>query len=279
MEEESVEVIKDLRRFSPTVLDKAYERTKEHRTVNDIMIQQVVTIHPEAPMNQVAKIMGERHIGSLIVIENDEPVGIVTERDLLSKVISQGLDPGKIIVERVMSSPLISIGPYTSIKETARTMIRKKGRLAVFKADKLVGIVTASDLIKTLPQVDETLLYVEDFMTKKVIVADTQVKVSTIARIMGEKRIGSVVITHNDEPVGIFTERDLLTGFLATERPLDVSVGEVCSSPLLAIPILTTVNETAHVMTSKHIRRLGVAEQERLVGIITARDLVAAYAN
>ena len=273
-----MEVIKDLRRLSPRNMDRAYEQSKKYRIVNDIMIQKVVTTTRKAMMSEAARTMGEKHIGSLIVVENDEPIGIVTERDLLSKVLMRGLDPLKVEVERVMSSPLISIDVSTTIKETARMMVKTKGRLAVFDSGKLVGIVTASDLIKTIPQVDETLLKVDDFMTKKVITADETTKVSAISRTMGEKRIGSVVITRNGKPMGIFTERDLLTTFLAAGRSLEVEVGMVCSSPLLVIQSLTTVNETAYVMTSKHIRRLGIVESETLVGIITARDLVAAYA-
>ena len=274
-----MEVVKDLRRLFPTVMDRAYEQSKEFRRVSDIMIQDVITISPEASMDEATKTMGDKHIGSLIVMKNGEPIGIVTERDLLSRVLAHGLYPKKVNVEKVMSSPLISIDPSATIKEAAQTMIKKKGRLAVFDSGELVGIVTASDLIKTMPQVAETLLKVDDFMTRKVITADEKTAVSSIMKTMGEERIGSVVITREGKPMGIFTERDLLTTFLARDRSLGIQVGEACSSPLIAIPSLTTVNETAYVMASKHIRRLPVAENGDIVGIITARDLVAAYAR
>jgi CBS domain-containing protein len=96
---------------------------------------------------------------------------------------------------------------------------------------------------------------------------------------MGEKRIGSVVVTREGAPVGIFTERDLLTAFLSKGRALNVPVGEVCSSPLYAIPSTTPINVTAHVMSSRHIKRLPVVEEDEMIGIITARDLVEAYAK
>ena len=274
-----MEVVKDLRKMFPTVMDRAYEQSKEFRRVSDIMSQDVITISPEASMDEATKTMGDKHIGSLIVVKNGEPIGIVTERDLLSRVLAHGLKPKNVKVEKVMSSPLISIDPSATIKEAAQTMIKKKGRLAVFDSGELVGIVTASDLIKTMPQVAETLLKVDDFMTRKVITADEKTAVSSIMKTMGEERIGSVVITREGKPMGIFTERDLLTTFLARDRSLGIQVGEACSSPLIAIPSLTTVNETAYIMASKHIRRLPVAENGDIVGIITARDLVAAYAR
>jgi len=100
-----------------------------------------------------------------------------------------------------------------------------------------------------------------------------------VARTMGERRIGSVVVTRGCEPAGIFTERDLLTGFLARGRAMGVPVGEACSSPLLAVPTMTPVNVAAYVMTSRHVRRLPVSEGEALAGIVTARNLVEAYAQ
>jgi CBS domain-containing protein len=274
-----MEVIRDLRRFFPTVMDKFYERSKEFRLVNDIMSQDVVTTTPDITMDVVAKTMGEMHIGSLIVLVDDEPIGIITERDLLSHVLAQGIDPKKIKVERVMSSPLISINPLATIKEAAQTMIKMKGRLAVLESGVLVGIITASDLIKSMPQVTETIIWVNKYMTKDVVMKDGATLVSSIVNIMGKKRIGSVVITSEGEPVGIFTERDLVSTFLAKGKSLDIQVGEACSKPLIAIPSRTTVNDAAFIMTSKHIKRLPIVEDQDLIGIITARDLVEAYAQ
>jgi CBS domain-containing protein len=272
-----LEVIRDFRRLFPSVMDRAYDQSKELRHVSDIMSGEVVTVAPEASMGEAAKTMGERRIGSLIVIENNNPTGIVTERDLLSKVLAKELSPEKVKVGDVMSRPLVSISPLATIREAARTMIREKGRLVVFDDGGLVGIVTASDLVKSMPWVAETRLMVDEYMTRKVVTADEKAPVSGVARTMGEKRIGSVVVTRGEEPVGIFTERDLLTTLLAKGRSLNVTVGEVCSSPLLAIPAGTPVNVAAHVMAQKRVKRLPVVEDDELVGIITARDLVEAY--
>jgi len=96
---------------------------------------------------------------------------------------------------------------------------------------------------------------------------------------MGERRIGSVIITREETPFGIFTERDLLTNFLAIGKALFTDVGPECSQPLTVIPAGTSVHRAAATMALKHIRRLPVVGDETLVGIITARDLVEAYAK
>jgi CBS domain-containing protein len=266
----------------PSILDSAYEQYKRNLAryimVNEIMSKDVVTITSEATMDEAAGIMGEKHIGSLIVTKYGTSVGIVTERDVLTKVIAKGKDLRQEKVEQIMSYPLESIGLTTKIKEAAHMMIKKKGRLAVFDGGILMGIVTASDLVRCLPEVPETELKVDDFMSKQVITADEATSVGTVAKTMGEQRIGSVIITKSGKPMGIFTERDLLTTFLAKAKPLETSVGAQASSPLVYGPLGTSIHKAAAVMAIKHIKRLPIAKDRVLVGIITARDLVEAYA-
>jgi len=274
---------KNLKKEFPSVLDSAYKQylrdLSRYKEVKHIMSQDVVTVNPEASMAEAAGLMGRKHIGSLIVVKYETPVGIITERDLLSKVLALGKDPVKEKVEAVMSYPLITIGPTARIKEAARMMIKKKGRLAVFDKGKLVGVITASDLIGSLPELPETEVKVDDFMTKEVVTADEKESVAIIAKIMGEKRIGSVIITRKEEPFGIFTERDLITTFLVEGKPLIAEVGKEASSPLVTSPSGTSIHRAAAIMALKKIRRLPIDKKDKLVGIITARDLVEAYAK
>jgi CBS domain-containing protein len=273
----------EVKRKLPSVVDIAYEQYKRdlprYQTAKELMSPNVETITPDASLDEAARLMGSKHIGSLIVMKYRTPVGIVTERDLLTKVLALGLFLRDEKVEDVMSFPLSGVAVTTKIKDVARQMVSKKGRLAVFDAGELVGVITASDLIKSLPDVPETEVNVDQFMSKEVITADEETSVFDVAKTMGRQRIGSVIITKKGEPFGIFTERDLLTNFLATGKPLFTSVGPVCSSPLTVIAAGTSVHRTAATMALKHIRRLPIVKDDKLVGIITARDLVEAYSK
>lgn len=273
----------ETKRKLPGVIDIAYEQYKRdlprYRLARDLMSHEVLTINPEASLDEAAQIMGRKHVGSLIVVKYKTPVGIVTERDLLSKVLAYGLFLKDEKVEQVMSYPLAGVSVNAKIKDVAQTMIAKKGRLAVFDSGTLVGIITASDLVKSLPDVAETEVKVDDFMTKEVVVADEETSVINIAKIMGNQRIGSIIITREGKPFGIFTERDLLTNFLAKGKALFDEVGPICSRPLTVIPSGISAHRAAAIMTSKHIRRLPVTRNDELIGIITARDLVEAYAK
>jgi CBS domain-containing protein len=263
----------------PSVLDRAYKDYKRHLKVGDIMSRDVVTTTIGTSMADAAKAMGERHIGSLIVVKYGTPIAIVTERDLLSKVLADGLDLETTPVEQVMSYPLIKICPASEIREAARTMIHRKGRLAVFECGKMDGIITASDLIREMPDAPETSLRVEEFMTKEIVSVEEDETVASVARIMGTKRVGSVIVNRDGKPGGIFTERDLLSKFLVQGKPLDSPVGKASSSPLKTAPAEISIHEAAKIMAAKHVRRLPLMKKKQLAGIITARDLVEAYAR
>jgi CBS domain-containing protein len=274
---------KDLKKEFPSVIDSAYKQYERnlslYKEVKEIMTKEVFTVTPEVSMEEAAIIMGEKHIGSLIVTKYETPVGIVTERDLLTKVLAPGKDMKTEKVEKVMSYPLMTTCLTAKIKEAARLMIKKKGRLAVFDCGKLMGIITASDLIKSLPEVPETEVKVDSLMTKQIITADEHTPIKNVVKTMGDQRIGSVITTRKEKPIGIFTERDLLTTVIAKGKSLSTEVGNEAKSPLVTAPEGTSVHKAAILMTMKHIRRLPIARRDKLVGIVTARDLVEAYAK
>jgi CBS domain-containing protein len=278
--------------------DSAHTQSKRgierHGEIEQIMSREVVTITPENTLYEAARIMGEKHIGSLIVVKYDTPVGVITERDLLREVVAREIDlekdwlvGGVTIkeekVEEIMSYPLITISLKSSIKEAAQMMIENRiRRLGVRENGKVVGIITAADLIRSLPEVPETMqawFEVDYFMSEGVITADEETPVEGVAKIMGEKSIGSVIITSHGDPIGIFTERDLLTKFLAKDQSLKIAVGKACSSPLITAHARISVHEAAAIMTSNHIKRLPITKEGKLVGMLSVRDLVEAYAR
>jgi CBS domain-containing protein len=267
----------------PSILDSAYEQYKldlqRYKLVEEIMTPMVYTISPEESMYAASKSMGEKHIGSLIIKKYETAVGIVTERDLLTKVFAQDKDPSDVKVAEVMSYPLVGIRLTAKIKEAAQTMIKKKSRLTVFDSGKMVGIVTASDLIRSLPDIPETKALVDDFMTKPVEIAESDVSLRSVAKLLGEKRIGSVLVNINGKVSGIFTERDLLNCFLTKTDALERTVGTCATPKLVTIPSGTSVHTAATTMSMKQIRRLPIVKDDKITGIITARDLVEAYAR
>lgn len=117
-----------------------------------------------------------------------------------------------------------------------------------------------------------------DYMEKEVVMVDEGEKVIDVARILGEKRIGSVIVTKNGKPYGIFTERDFFSRAVM-DNGLDNSVGMYASSPLITVSPEYTVEEASKIMADMKVRRLVVMDNEEIVGIFTASDLVRALSG
>jgi len=94
------------------------------------------------------------------------------------------------------------------------------------------------------------------------------------ANMMNEARIGSIIITKDDTPVGILTERDFVTKIAAKEIPLSTPLSEVMTKPLLVISPDQTVWEAAETMKNMEIHRVAVQEGNKIIGMVSTTDLV-----
>jgi CBS domain-containing protein len=117
-------------------------------TIKDVMTKNVVTLKANNTVLDAAKLMKERSLGCIVVVDGDDPLGIVTERDFVRRVIAETLPVTTEILE-VMSKPIMVIDANASVREAARIMRDNKiRRLPVVEEEKLVGIVVASDLVR-----------------------------------------------------------------------------------------------------------------------------------
>ena len=117
--------------------------------VKEIMTTNVKTIRPEDTVKKLAEEMIKNKIGSMVVVEGSgEVVGIATERDIIEDVIISGKNSEEIKVQDIMTKGLVSIDPNTTLEEAAEIMVNRKiKKLPVIDRGRLVGIVTATDLI------------------------------------------------------------------------------------------------------------------------------------
>jgi CBS domain-containing protein len=119
-------------------------------TVKSLMTKRVLTIESKETVLEGAKLMSQKEVGDLIVVDNEMPVGIVTERDFVRRIMARGKAFDTKISD-VMSSPLVTISPDASVKGAARKMVKHRiRRLPVLKEHKLVGIIVVSDFARHL---------------------------------------------------------------------------------------------------------------------------------
>ena len=119
----------------------------------DVMSKDVVYIDGNATVREAVKTMLEKKVSALIVNARnvDDAFGIVTGKDVVNKIVAQGKDPKAVKVHEIMTKPLITVSPGLSVKYCAR-LFAKTGirRAPVFDGKKIVGILSNSDIFKTV---------------------------------------------------------------------------------------------------------------------------------
>lgn len=251
------------------VLDKLQLRVKDYMTPNPI------SVNPNFKLQDTIAIMAKKKIGNIII--NDKkgnPSSIFTEREILTYLIKDGGIPNMEMKE-ALTKTFAAVSPNDLVLDAARTLIENKKRLLVFDNKKLVGIITASDMLKGLrttggnPSLDKVI-------SLKVYNCEYFDSIFKSVNLMNRKRIGSVLIKKNDLPFGIFTERDLL-GVLTKNIPLPQRLANFSSYPLITGKYGIKANDAAEIMSKNKIKRLALKKNGEIVAIVTARDIVDAF--
>lgn len=134
------------------------------KVVRDIMTKHVVTIDENRTALEAAKIMAEKGISSLIVLKDQNPVGIVTERDFVKKICIKELKISHVKVNEVMSKIRTFADPEIPIEVAVQRMVNHKiRRLPIMETGKVVGIITVTDLAKYL----RTILLIDGALSEK----------------------------------------------------------------------------------------------------------------
>ena len=117
-------------------------------------------------------------------------------------------------------------------------------------------------------------ILVGDIMTKALISVNTKTTVFQVAKMMEQGGIGAVIVKKDNHLVGIITDRDYATKIVSHNISSDTPVEEIMSSPLITINFDESISAAAQRMTSKKIRKLGVTDNGKVIGLITSTDLV-----
>jgi len=121
--------------------------------VEDVMVEEVITVEADVPVMKAVKLMNVHEIGCLIVTKSGKPIGILTERDLLKRVLAESRDPEKTEICKVMSAPLMFVDPKIDIEDAVKFMLKVKiKKLPIVQRGKLLGLVTLTDLVRFQPQ-------------------------------------------------------------------------------------------------------------------------------
>jgi CBS domain-containing protein len=145
--------------------------------IQHVMTQEVITVGSKSSLKDAVELMNTYDIGCVVVLENGKPVGIITERDLLKKVLINIEEAKALKTGQIMSTPIIVAQPGDSVEAAGRMMLTKKiKKLPVVENEKLVGIVTLTDLFKFEPELIKSYTILMRARTEQNVLDPTVVK-------------------------------------------------------------------------------------------------------
>jgi len=229
------------------------------KTIADLMTREVVQVAPATPLADCADMMARRRISSLVIGEQQMPLGIVTERDMV-KLLGNGTDLA-LPVGDFMAAPLITAPAETDFRDAVHLLIQHGIRhLAVVDDQgRLNGIVTETDF-RRHSGIEEFvgLRTIASIMDTNVLSLRRTATVGDAAVRMHACRASCAIVVDGVKPVGIITERDMVR--LYRRQAADMLVGDAMSSPVLSVSPEHLVIDAVQLMQTRGVRHLVVVD-------------------
>lgn len=276
--------------------------------VSDIMTSPVHVMGPEEPVSHARNLMLRHKISTIVVVDNEEMVGIVTKSDLGRRLAQaepmwrrRPID--KVPVKMIMTEDPVTIYPDASVSQATEVMIDNDiNNVPVVNNGRLLGIVTRVDVVRRMSELPSDKK-VGEIMTLDPVFVHRHHTVNHVVDEMESNKVSKLIVTDDTgEAVGIITTRELALHVLANnegELPSKSikmarkprSGGEkvyryVKAVPLVAEDIMANIakilevtdpiTEAAKVMIDKNVTGIPIAENDEIVGIVSRTDVMKA---
>lgn len=258
----------------------------------------VITLNPESSINDALFLMKKNDIKRLVIVNDDIPVGIVTERDigrfLQNDKTARMLD--QIHLNEIMSRNLFTMSEDQDeflVQCAIRMDTFQIGSIVIVDDEKLVGIVTKSDLTKSFSNSFAGAYKVQDYMNTKMITCRKSDSLLFALTMLNRNKIARLVVTDNDgRPVGIISYDTFLRNseyfklgkqntrdyLLPKTSAKELLVSDLIGNELLTIESSDDLAKAARLMVDYKISGIPVVDENgSLEGVISATDVVRAY--
>ncbi|MGE5514544.1 MAG: EAL domain-containing protein [Bacteroidota bacterium] len=247
-------------------------------TIERIVKREILSCSPDTSVLEAARKMAQQRCSSIIVVENDLPVGIWTERDALAVDFDSVADFDRPIAT-VMSHPIKTIHRKTTIGDTGLRFQMEGVRHFVVVDDSghPIGIVSQSDVI--LRHGVEHFLVLRNVRSglgrPLVAVLSSASLKEAVAQLRAARTDAAVVLDIDGGNPGIITERDLIR-VIADGSALPADVGSIASRPLLCIGEDDSMLSARNLLEERHIRHVGVMDGTgKLKGLLSFSDILS----
>lgn len=249
--------------------------------VKEIMTTQLTSARITETISRVVETMVSADVGRVVITDADVPVGIFTEKDVLKRVVNKGMDLQQTSIREVMTSPIQAVAEETHILDALGRMYQGNFRHLLVRGRRgtIVGIVSMRRILKIAVELGQGLSEtrtVGEIMSGPILAVDERRSISESTELMTKNNSSAVVVTEEQRPKGIFTERDLLKRVInkvsdTTQTP----IREVMTVPLISMPRTTHIGDVLAEMYRRDIRNMPVkGDDENLLGIVSMPDVL-----
>lgn len=258
----------------------------------------VITLGPEDSINDALFMMKKNDIKRIVVVNDDIPIGIVTERDIgrflqndkTSRMLNQ------IHLNEIMSRNIFAISKDQDellVQCAIRMDAFQIGSIVIVDNEKLVGIVTKSDLTKNFSNSFAGAFKVKDYMNTKMITCRKSDSLLFALTMLNRNKIARLVVTDNDgRPIGIisydtflrnsryfeFKKQNTRDYLLPKDSAKELLVSDLVGNELLTVESNDDLAKAARLMVEYNISGIPVVDENgNLEGVISATDVIRAY--
>lgn len=273
--------------------------------VAELMTPQPVALAPSDSLAHARSLLERYPFRHLPVVDLNELVGMVSDRDLLlarslpTPHRRAGAAPA-VRVQDLMTTPVLTVEPASQARTAVRTLLDARlGALPVVTASgRLVGIVTTSDFLRALQRCASwpssepaATATAKSCMSAPVLTTTPEEDLDLAAERLLESNVRHLPVLRGKELVGMLSDRDVRRGLArlartdlrieaAQSRAVPrATVADVMSEPCLSVAPATELHALVHTLLEARISALPVVRDGTLVGIVTATDLLARYAE
>ena len=245
-------------------------------SLESILTAEVVTCGPAEPLGEVLRTMERKRISCVVVVdEQRRPRGIFTERDALALLAESGLSATTPIRD-VMSCPVVTLPLAVSYHEAYQLMLEHGVHhlVGVDAEGRVAGVMSEADFLDHLG--DEYLVEVKTVstaMTEGVNALDSSTPLADALRLMLGRNCDHVVVTEGDVAAGMLTDRDVVR-FAAGGERLQTPLADLMTRGVHFISPEQPLQQAVQRMADLGVRRLLVAEDGRMLGMVTRHDIV-----
>jgi CBS domain-containing protein len=269
-------------------------------TISEIKSTDITSVQESQTLNDIITQMVANKISKIFVKNGQRPVGVISDKDIIRFLY---IDRSKRVLDEIFASELMNsicfaVDSMTCKQAAQMMMMNRISSLGIGSKEKLEGIITKSDLINYYVATDAGKTKVSDYMTISYFAAPHHSKIHDILKKMITCDISRVVITQNEQPIGIITNGDIFRASLATNKMRIVQestsddwlwsetgfvgsqpAAEIMTEGLITVQADSLMKNAAKLLLDKKIDSIGVKVNDEMIGILNKANALYALVD